>query len=144
MPKPKHQYKKMKRDALPPDVGLAMSQFENDLSSAIRSGEGQLSKGKYKIFWNNRRPKKEKGAAKETRAERARRKALGPVDPLPPPEQGHEYREIRVGEARPDDPNGVAGKRRLIVELNQKALRVIRIYFTNDHYRGEWFEIPKS
>jgi guanyl-specific ribonuclease Sa len=57
---------------------------------------------------------------------------------LPTPDNGCEYYEFQVGAAHSDDPEP-AGKRRLVVEINNKAREIREIYFTDEHYASGSF-----
>lgn len=122
MPKPKHQFPRLHRDSLPPDITLALATLRNDLKEALKA-DTTLSENRYPVFGNNR-----------GRSE--------PSDPLPKPDQGCRYREVQVGAAREGDPVGPRGKRRLVVELNEKPRQLREIYFTNDHYQGFFLVMP--
>ena len=48
--------------------------------------------------------------------------------------------EARVGQARPDDPEGEAGKRRLVLKV--QSGRITEMYFSDNHYRTRsWLRI---
>ena len=57
---------------------------------------------------------------------------------LPNLDNGCQYYESQVGEARPGDSRR-AGKRRLVVEVSQKSREVREIYFTDEHYLSGTF-----
>lgn len=122
MPRPKHQFPRLHRDSLPADITLALATLRNDLKEALKA-DAALPESRYPVFGNNR-----------DRAE--------PSDPLPKPDQGCRYREVQVGQAREGDPVGQRGKRRLVVELNEKPRQLREIYFTNDHYQGFFLIMP--
>jgi guanyl-specific ribonuclease Sa len=58
---------------------------------------------------------------------------------LPNLDDGCQYYEFQVGAAHPDDQRP-AGQRRLVVEVNEKALQVREIYFTDQHYASGSFQ----
>lgn len=64
--------------------------------------------------------------------QRGRTALEGP--PLPDPSQGCAYSEIQVGQARPDDPQGEKGSKRLVLEVNTSSRQLMEIYYTEDHY----------
>ena len=125
MPRPKHQFPRLHRDSLPADITLALATLRNDLKESMKEPAGKLSENKYKVFGNNRQ-------------------RSDPTDPLPKPAQGCRYREVRVGQSREFNEQGEPkpGKRRLVVELNEKPRQLREIYFTNDHYQGFFLIIP--
>jgi hypothetical protein len=64
--------------------------------------------------------------------ERGRTDLEGP--PLPDPSQGCDYYEIQVGQARPTDPKGEKGTKRLVVEVNTSSKQILEVYYTEEHY----------
>jgi guanyl-specific ribonuclease Sa len=58
---------------------------------------------------------------------------------LPNLDDGCEYFEFDVGAARPGDPQGQRGKRRLVIEIVTKPREVREIYFTDEHYTSGSF-----
>lgn len=54
--------------------------------------------------------------------------------PLPAPSQGCVYYELQVGQARPGDPQGRAGSKRLVLEANEKSEQLMEAYYTEEHY----------
>jgi guanyl-specific ribonuclease Sa len=69
---------------------------------------------------------------KQFRNQQGRTALEGP--PLPAPTQGCEYYEIQVGQAREGDPEGEAGSKRLVLEVNKKARQLMETYYTDEHY----------
>lgn len=50
------------------------------------------------------------------------------------------FLECRVGSAQDKDPNGIAGKRRLVLKVD--SLQIKRLYFTTEHYEsGSWWQL---
>lgn len=72
------------------------------------------------------------GRAFEFGNERGRTDLEGP--PLPDPSQGCAYYEVQVGQARPDDPQGERGSKRLVLEVNTSSRQLMETYYTEDHY----------
>ncbi len=72
------------------------------------------------------------GAFREFRNQQGRTDLEGP--PLPAPDQGCAYYEVQVGEARPGDPMGEAGAKRLVLEVVVPARQIREIYYTDEHY----------
>jgi guanyl-specific ribonuclease Sa len=64
--------------------------------------------------------------------QRGRTELEGP--PLPEPSQGYLYAEFDVGQARPEDPKGERGTRRLVLEIRKSTYEILEIYFTPNHY----------
>jgi hypothetical protein len=60
--------------------------------------------------------------------------------PLPDPAQGCAYFEMQVGLARPGDPKGESGSRRLVLEVNDSSKQILEVYFTEEHYGKFTFE----
>ncbi len=58
---------------------------------------------------------------------------------LPNLDDGCQYYEFQVGAAHPGDPQP-AGKRRLVIEVNEKARQVREVYFTDQHYASGSFQ----
>lgn len=58
---------------------------------------------------------------------------------LPNLDDGCQYYEFDVGAARPGDPQGRRGSRRLVLEIVTKAREVREIYFTDQHYTSGSF-----
>ncbi|HMP60546.1 MAG TPA: hypothetical protein PKD86_14460 [Gemmatales bacterium] len=58
--------------------------------------------------------------------------AEGP--PRPAADQGCNYHEVRVGQARPTDPQGLGGVKRLVLEIEAKSRIIREIYYTEEHY----------
>ena len=54
--------------------------------------------------------------------------------PLPDPSQGCTYLEQQVGQARPGDPQGIRGSKRLVLEVNETSKQILEVYFTEEHY----------
>ena len=54
--------------------------------------------------------------------------------PLPAPTQGCVYFEYQVGEARPDDPMGIRGSKRLVIEAYTASRKILEVYYTEEHY----------
>ena len=54
--------------------------------------------------------------------------------PLPSPALGCVYFEKQVGQARPNDPKGQRGSRRLVLEVNEASGQILEVYFTEEHY----------
>lgn len=94
------------RMSLPPDALTALIQAKN----ALKQGQ------RLRAFGN----------------QRGRTDLEGP--PLPAPSDGCSYYEIQVGQARPDDPQGEAGARRLVLEVNESSDQIMEIYYTEAHY----------
>lgn len=54
--------------------------------------------------------------------------------PLPKPSRGCEYFEVQVGYARPGDPRGDDGRKRLVLEVDTSARQIRETYYTEEHY----------
>jgi hypothetical protein len=54
--------------------------------------------------------------------------------PLPLPSQGCVYYEVQVGQAHPLDTQGLAGSKRLVLEVNVGSRQVREVYYTEEHY----------
>jgi len=54
--------------------------------------------------------------------------------PLPAPSQGCAYYEKQVGHARPGDPQGAKGLKRLVLEVNTSSKQIMEVYYTDEHY----------
>lgn len=72
------------------------------------------------------------GTLRSFKNERGNSPVEGP--PLPDPALGCEYFEKQVGLARPSDPKGQPGSRRLILEVNKSSKQVMEVYYTEEHY----------
>jgi hypothetical protein len=54
--------------------------------------------------------------------------------PLPDPSKGCAYYEVQVGQARPGDPKGEKGQKRLVLEVNTSSKQILETYYTEEHY----------
>jgi guanyl-specific ribonuclease Sa len=54
--------------------------------------------------------------------------------PLPQLALGCQYFECDVGQARPGDPLGRRGSKRLVVEINGSSFQLMDVYYTDEHY----------
>lgn len=54
--------------------------------------------------------------------------------PLPDPSQGCVYYEMDVGQARPGDPLGERGSKRIVLEVNESSRQIMEVYYTEEHY----------
>lgn len=54
--------------------------------------------------------------------------------PLPQLSNGCEYFEVDVGGARPTDPLGIRGTKRLVFEINTASNQILETYYTDEHY----------
>jgi hypothetical protein len=70
----------------------------------------------------------------------ARGNSLLEGPPLPDPAQGCAYFEKQVGHARPGDPKGERGSKRLVLEVNLSNNQILEIYYTEEHYGKFTFE----
>jgi hypothetical protein len=92
--------------SLPPDVRFALITAKNQLKAGL--------------------------VLRRFRNEQGRDDTEGP--PLPKPSAGCDYYEVQVGEAREGDPQGEAGSKRLVLEVNSSSRQLMEIYFTEEHY----------
>jgi hypothetical protein len=75
---------------------------------------------------------KARGALRSFKNEQGNSPLEGP--PLPDPAQGCAYFEQQVGQARPGDPLGQRGSRRLVLEVNVTSFQILEVYYTEEHY----------
>jgi hypothetical protein len=97
-----------------------------------------LIKAKNKLKEPNIDLKKPGGLLRRFLNDRGNSPLEGP--PLPDPAQGCGYFETDVGLARPGDPKGERGSRRLVFEVNESSKQILEIYFTEEHYGKFTFE----
>ena len=100
------------QNSLPPDALIALIEAKN----MLRTG----------------------GTLRPFKNERGRTNLEGP--PLPDPSQGCAYLEKQVGYARPGDPLGESGSKRLVLEVNITSRQIMEIYYTQEHYGKFTFE----
>ena len=59
---------------------------------------------------------------------------------IEPHSQGAMLLEVYVGTARPNDPQGASGKRRIVLKV--QSGQISEMYFSDNHYqRGSWKRI---
>jgi hypothetical protein len=96
---------------LPPDASIALIEAKN----LLKGGR------KLRLFGNDR----------------GNSPLEGP--PLPDPAQGCLYYEKQVGQARPGDPLGESGSKRLVLEVNIKSQQIMEVYYSEEHYGKSTF-----